>query len=236
VWGALPRVLAFSIKERSLRGAMAGVVIADRVRVVIQGLSGIVRNHPGLRVVGQAERGHAAIRLVRELKPDILVMDKSFPDLSGKAAVLQALRVSPETRVIIFAVRSQAEDVLELYRAGVSAYVLKEAPVSELLDAVDAAIRGDGYINPKASLIPRRYVKMLFKDKRFKVGMEDLGHREREVFRLLAEGKSVSDIADLMGTSKKTVESQKYKIMEKLCACTVADLTRIAVRRNVIKL
>jgi len=131
---------------------------------------------------------------------------------------------------------SNREYVIDLFKAGISAYVLKEDPMSDLIIAVKAVKAGGTYFSTKAPTILLDHIKELEEGKIKRDGYENLSFREREVFLLLAEGKAIKEIAEKLYISRKTVESHKYNIMEKLHVNTITDLTKIAIRKNLIQL
>jgi len=212
------------------------ILIADDHRVVIEGIRSALQEHPEFEVVGDAADGLQAVESAKSLGADIVIMDVSMPNLNGIEATGQIKQFNPEIRIVIYTMHSDKELVIDLFRAGISAYVLKDDPLSDLILALQAVKGGGTYFSTFAPTILLRHVEELEE----KTGTEDpydsLSQREREVFRLLAEGKSIKKIADQLFISPKTVETHKYNIMEKLQAASVVDLTKIAIRKNLIKL
>jgi DNA-binding NarL/FixJ family response regulator len=214
------------------------ILIVDDHRVVIEGVKSALSTSPELDVVGEAMNGQQAIKKVKSLKPDIVILDIAMPDLNGIDATLQIKKMDSNIKIIIFTMYSNREYVIDLFKAGISSYVLKKDPMSDLINAIQAVTRGGTYFSTVASEILLNYVKELDEGKsnmpidRF----ESLSLREREVFQVLAEGKSIKKIAENLGVSRKTVETHKYNIMEKLHVENLADLTKLAIKKGIIQI
>jgi len=212
------------------------ILIADDHRVVIEGIKSALQEHSEFEVVGDAADGLQAVELARSLGADIVIMDISMPNLNGIEATGQIKQFNPEIRIIIYTMYSDKELVVDLFKAGISAYVLKDDPLSDLILALQAVKGGGTYFSTFAPTILLRHVEELEEKTKTEDPYDILSQREREVFRLLAEGKSIKGIANQLFISPKTVETHKYNIMEKLQAASVVDLTKIAIRKNLIKL
>jgi len=211
------------------------ILIVDDHRVVIEGIKISLQEHPELEVVGEAADGLQAVEFVKSSQPDIVIMDISMPNLNGIEATRQIHECNPETRIIIYTMYSDKELVIDLFKAGISAYVLKEDPLSDLLLALKAVKGGGTYFSTMAPTLLVRRMEELEEKTREEDPFETLSRREREVFLLLAEGKGVKEIADELFISPKTVESHKYNIMEKLQAGSIVDLTKLAIRKKLIE-
>jgi DNA-binding NarL/FixJ family response regulator len=212
------------------------VLIVDDHRVVIEGIKSALSVSPDLEVIGEALNGHQAIKKAKSLKPDIVIMDISMPDLNGIDATLQIKKLDPHIKIIIFSMYSNREYVIDLFKAGISSYVLKKDPMSDLVSAIKAVERGGTYFTTISSEILLNYVKELDESNNNTNGFESLSLREREVFQLLSEGKSIKEIAETLGISRKTVETHKYNIMEKLHTKNIIDLTKLAIKKGIIQL
>jgi len=216
------------------------VLIVDDHRVVIEGIKSALSVSPDLEVVGEALNGHQAIKKAKSLKPDIVIMDISMPDLNGIDATLQIKKMDPRIKIIIFSMYSNREYVIDLFKAGISSYVLKKDPMSDLVNAIKAVERGGTYFSTISSEILLNYVRELDETKNNNInninGFDSLSLREREVFQLLAEGKFIKEIAETLGISRKTVETHKYNIMEKLHAQNITELTKLAIKKGIIQL
>ncbi len=209
------------------------VLIADDHQVVVGGIRSAVEQLPDFEVVGQASNGRDAVRLAKSLNADIVIMDISMPDLNGIDATLQLRKSCPKTRIIIFTMYSDKEYLMDLIGAGVSAYVLKENPLSDLMDALEAARFGGTFFS---AITPHGLVEQVeqLQAESVRDGFSDLSLREREVLQLIAEGNNVGDIASKLNLSKKTIESHKYNLMAKLEVHSIVDLTKIAIKKKLI--
>jgi RNA polymerase sigma factor (sigma-70 family) len=213
----------------------AKILIVDDHRVVIEGIKSALQEHPEFEVVGEAVDGLQAVESARSLGPEIVIMDISMPNLSGIEATRQIKEFDPEIRIIIYSMYSDKEFVIDLFKAGISAYVLKDDPLADLILALEAVKGGGTYFSTMAPTVLLRHMEELETKTMSKDLFDALSQREREVFQLLAEGKSIKEIAGELFISPKTVESHKYNIMEKLQAASVVDLTKIAIRKNLIR-
>ncbi len=211
------------------------ILIADDHRVVIEGIRSALQEHPEFEVVGEAADGLQAVELTMSLEPDIVIMDISMPNLSGIEATRQIKGLNPGVQIVIYTMYSDKAFVIDLFKAGISAYVLKDDPLSDLILALKAVKGGGTYFSTMAPTVLTRHIEEMEEKSTGKDSFDTLSHREREVFPLLAEGKSIKEIANQLFISPKTVESHKYNIMEKLQATSIVDLTKIAIRKNLIK-
>jgi len=211
------------------------ILIADDHRVVIEGIKSALQEHPEFEVVGEAVDGLEAVEFAKSLKPNIVIMDISMPNLSGIEATRQIKALNPGNQIVIYTMHSDKEFVIDLFKAGISAYVLKDDPLSDLILALKAVEGGGTYFSTMAPTILARHMEEMEEKTTSKNSFDTLSQREIEVFQLLAEGKRIKEIAKQLFISPKTVESHKYNIMEKLQAASVIDLTKIAIRKNLIK-
>ena len=216
--------------------AITKILIVDDHRVVVEGVKSALKGYPEYEVVGEATNGLQAIELTKSLGPDMIIMDISMPNLNGVETAIQIRQLDPGIRIIIFTAYSNKESVVSLLRVGISAYVLKEDPVEALILALEAVKEGGTYFSRTVPMALMGQLKALEGDRDSKDAFERLSRREREVFCFLADGKTVKETAAQLGISPKTVESHKYNIMEKLQAHTLATLTKIAIRRNIIQI
>jgi len=211
------------------------ILIVDDHRVVIEGIKSALQEHPEFEVVGEAVDGLQAVESARSLGPEIVIMDISMPNLSGIEATKQIKEFDPEIRIVIYTMYSDKEFVIDLFKAGISAYVLKDDPLADLILALEAVKGGGTYFSTMAPTVLLRHMEELEEKTESTDSYDTLSQREQEVFLLLAEGKSIKKIAGELFISPKTVESHKYNIMEKLQAASVVDLTKIAIRKNLIE-
>ncbi len=213
---------------------MTRILIADDHGVMRKGLRLQLEQHAGLEVVGEAADGRQAVQLAAELNPDLVIMDIGMPNLNGVEATAKITKHNPEIGVIILSVYSDEEYILRALTAGARAYLLKETADVDLLRAVQAVAQKKSFFSP-------RVAKMLLDDFVLHLkqrGMQDsydlLTDREKEVFQLLAEGKTAKDIAALLNLSPYTVETHRTRIMQKLDLHSSVDLVLYAVRKKII--
>lgn len=221
--------------EKGFTMSKTKVLITDDHRVVIEGIKSALQEHSEFEVVGEAFDGLEAVESARSLEPEIIIMDISMPNLNGIKATRQIKILNPGIQVVIYTMYSNKEFVIYLFKAGISAYVLKDAPLSNLILALKAVKGGGTYFSTMAPTVLTRYMVGMEEKTTGKNSFDTLSQREREVFPLLAEGKSIKEIAKQLFISPKTVESHKYNIMEKLQATSIVDLTKIAIRKNLIE-
>ena len=217
------------------------ILIADDHSIVVEGIQSALIQHGEFEVVGTASDGLEAVKQVKSLKPDIVIMDISMPNLSGIDAAYDIKKVNKNIRIVIFTMYSDKEYVLSLFRAGISGYVLKEETITDLILALKSVKAGGTYFSKSFHEVIQQHMDELELGDRASArevedGIINLSAREKEVFPFLADGMNPRQIAKLLGISPKTVESHKYNIMEKLNVTSVTDLTKIALRKNLIKL
>lgn len=211
------------------------ILIVDDHQVVIEGIKGVLKEHSEFEVVAEALDGLQAIEFTKSLRIDIAIMDISMPNLNGIETTKQIKQFNPEIRIVIYTMYSDKRFVVELFKAGISAYVLKQDSISNLILALNAVKGGGTYFSTMAPTILARHLKALEMDQEDKDGFKKLSSREQEVFCLLADGKTVRKIGEQLHISPRTVETHKYNIMEKLDVHTMADLTKIAIKKKLIK-
>lgn len=211
-------------------GAKLRVLLADDHDMVRAGLRSVLTELYGLDVVAEAGDGHVAVRLARELSPDLVLMDISMPGLNGVEATRQ-ISLQERPKVIVLSMYGDQHSVAEALRAGAFCYLLKSSAAKELGLAIEAVAQGRTYLSPKvAGLMVDGYVRRTPTGTGSGGALEILSGRERDVLRGLAEGKTNKEIASQLAISVKTVETHRAQLMEKLNIRTVAGLTKFAVR------
>jgi DNA-binding NarL/FixJ family response regulator len=205
------------------------IILADDHQIFRQGLKALL-GRENFEVVGEASDGHEAVRLARDLRPDVAVLDFAMPLLNGMDAARQIQQVSPRTRTVLLTMHNEDHYVLEGLRAGINGYVVKTQAAADLVRAIHEVSRGQVYLSPGVS---RALVDAYLSGTAPPV--DPLTPREREVIQLIAEGKTTKAIADLLSISVKTAETHRTRIMEKLEIHQTAGLVRYAIRRGVIE-
>ena len=212
------------------------ILLADDHKITRQGLRSMLEKQDDIEVVAEAEDGHHAIELVRELAPDIVIMDVSMPGLNGVEATRQIVRnFEGVVKVIALSMHSDTSYVAEMLRHGAYGYLLKDCAFTELADAIRVVFTGKKYLSPDISgIVVDDYLHRLSRGDG--AGGKVLSNREREVLQMVAEGISTKEIAKKLHISIKTVETHRRQIMKKLNIFSVAELTKYAVRKGLTSL
>lgn len=205
------------------------ILLADDHAVVRQGFRMILAAQPDIEVVGEAANGRDAVELAEQLRPDVVVMDVAMPELNGIEATRRLASLSPHTRVLALSMHKDSTYVREILRAGARGYLLKDSFDADLLAAVRAIGRGEGYLSPAVS-------DAVLSDYRKQVTdpIDLLTSREREVLQMIAEGKTNKEIATILNLSVYTVDAHRGRIMEKLNLHATGELVRFAMRKGLI--
>lgn len=211
------------------------ILVADDHKIVRDGLKKLLEKHEELLVAGEAEDGRGAVRLVKELKPDVVIMDIAMPDLNGIEATRQLMAERQDLKIVALSMHSERKFVTEMLKAGASAYLLKDCAFEELETAIRTVVKGKIYLSPAiAGVVIENFVRNV---PRFdKTVFSLLSDREREVLQLMSEGKSTKEIAQQLNLSIKTVETHRNNIMSKLDIHSVAELTKYAIREGLTSL
>ena len=205
------------------------ILLADDHLIFRQSLKGLLERE-GFQIIGEAADGQEAVRRVRDLSPDVAVLDLAMPLLNGLDAAREIVRASPRTRPILLTMHTEDPYVMEALRAGIKGYVLKTQPSTDLVQAIQEVSRGRIYLSPGNS----RTVVDAYLAKT-ELPPDPLSPREREVLQLVAEGKTTKEIARLLGVSVKTAENHRTRIMAKLDIHETAGLVRYAIRHGIIQ-
>lgn len=205
------------------------ILLADDHAVVRQGFKMILEAQPDMEIIGEAGNGREAVELAERLKPDIVMMDVAMPELNGIEATRRVSGSVPHARVIALSMHKDSVYVREILRAGARGYLLKDSGAGDLVTAVRAVARGEGYLSPAVS-------DAVLDDYRRHVTnpIDLLTSREREVLQMLAEGKTNKEIAGVLNLSVYTVDAHRGRIMEKLNLHSINELVRFAVRNGLV--
>lgn len=208
------------------------ILIADDHTLVRAGFRSLLEQLPDYVVVAEVGDGREALRLVAQLQPDVVLMDVKMPSLNGLEATARISRDHPAVRVVILSMYTNEEYVLQALRAGAVGYLLKDAATAELQLAIQAAVRGEMYLSPSISKrVLQDYIQLVGSGG----GMLDaLTLRQREVLQLIAEGRTMKEIAQALQISVKTAESHRAQLMERLDIHDVTGLVRFAIRVGLV--
>ena len=210
------------------------ILVADDHSLVRAGIRALVEKLPYAKVIAEAEDGREALRLVREHKPDLVLMDIAMPGLNGLEATSRISQAFPDVRVIVLSMYANEEYVREAISAGAAGYLPKRSAATELEQAIKAVGRRDTYFSPLVS----RYI---VKDRKGHVRadralIERLTPRQREILQLIAERHNNSDISRILEISVKTVETHRAQLMARLEIYDVPGLVRFAIRAGLVSL
>lgn len=186
-------------------------------------------------LVGEAEDGLAAVRLIRKVKPDLVLLDLSMPKMGGISVMKEVKRELPETRILALTIHESDQYVLEAFDAGTDGYCIKDASRKELMLAIDSVLEGKTYISPGISGQVMEGYLAGRKEMRGRSRWETVTQREREVLKLVAEGYSNKQIGDFLNISVKTVEKHRANLIDKLDLHNVALLTAFAIEKGLVE-
>ncbi|MFY9529442.1 MAG: response regulator transcription factor [Candidatus Acidiferrales bacterium] len=210
------------------------ILLADDHTVMRAGLRALLERQPNLEVVGEADDGRQTVELAASLVPDVVVVDIAMPNLNGVEATRQMVNKQPAISVVILSMYSDETYVMRALKAGARAYLLKDSAVTDLIRAIEAVSQGKSFFSPKISrILAEDYVRAL-KQKGSVDTYELLTTREREIFQLLAEGRTNKEVATSLNISLYTVETHRRRILQKLNLHSSAELVLYAVRKGII--
>jgi DNA-binding NarL/FixJ family response regulator len=226
-----PQKAALGLGKKTVR-----ILVADDHDIVRRGLRELLTSRPGWEVCGEAKTGREAVALAEQLKPEIVVMDISMPDLNGLEAARRIHKLFPNAGILILTLHFSDQLVRDIVEAGARAYIMKSDADRDLVSAVDALANRRTFFTPRAA-------EMLlngFSARNSTAGPEALSRnrltsREREIVQLLAEGKSSKEVAVALGISVKTAETHRANIMRKLELHSVSEVVRYAVKNQIIE-
>ncbi len=212
------------------------VLIVDDHTLVRDGIRALLALVADAEVVGEAANGKEALKKVKELVPDVVLMDLAMPVMGGLEATRRIHKEFPGTRVLALTQYDDSEYVIPVIEAGARGFVTKMAAFSELASAIQAAYRGESFLSPSAAaaLVEECQQKTNVEGERD--ACQKLTDREREVLRLVVEGRTAREIADILVVSPRTVEWYKNSLMNKLNIHNRTDLIKFAIRKRIITL
>jgi two-component system nitrate/nitrite response regulator NarL len=209
------------------------VLLVDDHPVVRKGLHSCLANRDNLKIVGEASNGTEALQKVKELDPDVVLMDINMHGMDGLEVTETLRKDSPRTRVLVLSVHDTREYVMRIVKAGARGYVLKDTPPEELVQAIETVNAGEAYFSPSVARIAlNQYVA----ESDSNSPLTRLSEREREVLVQIAEGKSNKEIASQLNIGVRTVETHRERIMRKLDIHSVAGLTKFAIANGMVSL
>jgi len=217
-------------KDKQIR-----VLLAEDHTLVRQGFRRILEDDPRITVVGEARTGIEAIEQCKELKPDVVVMDLSMPELGGLEATAEVLKANPQIKIVILSMYSNEAYVRKAFELGAKGYILKNAIEVDLTRAVMALAEGQAYFSPGVSHIVLESMKAGTFQGTSQDPYEKLTLREKEVLQLIAQGKSNKEIATLLNISVNTVAVHRARVMETLNLHRTAELVLFAVKKGLIQ-
>ena len=210
------------------------ILLADDHPVVRRGLRGLLESQSGWQVVGEASNGAEAVEQVGRLQPNVLIVDLMMPEIDGLEVTRRVRQLSPQTHIIILSMYANEAYVLEALRAGAAGYVLKDSTAEDFAEAVRLFLAGRHFLSAALS---ERAIQVYARQAAESAALEPydlLTAREREVFRLAAEGMNNHAIGKRLGISPRTAETHRTNLMRKLGFGSQADLIRLAIRKGIL--
>ena len=211
------------------------VLLSDDHRIMREGLRSLLEKEPDIELVGEAEDGRSTLELASRLKPQVVVMDISMPDLNGIDATRKLLEKLPSVKVLALSMHTDQRFIEGMLRAGATGYLPKDCASEELVRAIRTVLSNQTYLSPSIADVVRRDYLSQRRGADISVSYV-LTEREREVLQLMAEGKNTKEIASRIQVSVKTIETFRQHIMQKLNLHSLAELTKYAIREGLTSL
>ena len=210
---------------------MTKIVVADDHAIVREGLKQILASQPDFEIVAEASDGHEVMKRVRELDFDVLLLDMSMPGKSGVELIKQVKGEKPRLRILVLTMHEEHQYAVRAIRAGASGYLTKEGASAQLVTALRKVASGGAYISAE---VAEQLALNAMPDSQGPLH-GTLSDREFQVFRMIAEGKSVSEIAERLNLSVKTVSTHKSNVLQKMSMTTTGELIRYALENNLVE-
>jgi len=212
------------------------VLVVDDHTIVREGICALLALAGDIEVVGEAANGSEALKMVKELRPNVVLMDIAMPVMGGLEATRRIRREFPRTRVLVLTQYDDKEYVFPIIEAGASGFISKVAASSELAPGIRSVYHGDSYLSPSIAKLLVADLQLAGGERVTHDPYEQLTDRERDVLKLLAEGHTTQEIASMLGISPKTVEGHKTSLMDKLDIHRRVDLIKYALRKGIISI
>jgi DNA-binding NarL/FixJ family response regulator len=211
------------------------LVVVDDHGVVRRGVRALLESHPGWQVVAEGGTGREAVELVREWRPDVIILDVSMPDMNGLEATRRIVEESPQTEVLVLTMHHSEQLASEVLQAGARGYVLKSDADQNLIAAVDSLSQHKPFLTSTVTEFVLDGYMQLTDRSEIDDGAAMVTPREREIIQLVAEGHSSKQTATVLGVSVKTIDAHRANIMRKLRLRSVSDLVRYAIRNRIVQ-
>jgi len=209
------------------------ILVADDHPVVRKGITASLAKQVTVEIIGEAVDGREAVRKARELKPDLILMDINMPHMSGLAVTELLSREMPGIKVLVLSAQGSTDCVVRIIQSGACGYVLKDAPMEELVRAIETVHSGQAYFSAE---VARVALNQFVRGQSEVANTPQLTNREREVLAQIADGLSNKEIASQLGVGVRTVETHRERIMRKLDIHNVAGLTKFAIAKGLVNL
>ncbi|MEE8340500.1 MAG: response regulator transcription factor [Candidatus Neomarinimicrobiota bacterium] len=214
---------------------MIKIILVDNHTIIRDGLRRLLGEESDIEIIDEADNGRDAVKIALKKKPDIVIMDIAMHDMNGIEATRQIKKEDPNIKIIALSMHSERQIVVGLLKAGASGYLLKDSESAELVEAIRKVYMGRSYFSQQISDIVLQEISDIKKDTE-EIGADVLTNRESEILQLIAEGKTVKQIAKVLFISHKTVNSHRANIMEKLNIHNLPELTKYAIRTGLTSL
>jgi two-component system, NarL family, response regulator DegU len=213
------------------------IVLADDHVLVRKGIKSMLESDTEIKVVGEAGNGKEALDVARELRPDILVLDIRMPEMTGLEAASQLNNYAPKTRAVILSMHDSEEYVVQALQAGAYGYLLKDTDKEEFVKALKQVHSGSKYFSGAVSHVLANQLLNVKPASSARAGVEDMYHltrREKQILRMVIDGKHNKEIADSLGKSLRTIETHRFNIMKKLGVNNAIDMVNKTLKENLV--